>query len=125
MSTENELFVSEIDAHLRALRCADNQAAAIAWMKTAYQLLERAADDLKRPRVFAVHSCIGTAPTFMLTPPKRLELVQPGWSQPPRGFFDPQVKTVVYSQPKAWTRADTIRLERSNALARSKQACAA
>jgi hypothetical protein len=116
--TEQEHLAAEIDAHLRTLRMANTQATAIEWMKTAYNLLAKAADDLKRPRVFSVPGHFG-APTFMLTPPRPLELPK---SDPvnPLGFFDPRVKTVVYgdkySNTRAWTRADTRRLERENAL---------
>lgn len=113
--TDQEHFAAEIDAHLRTLRNADTQASAIAWMKTAYQLLERAADDMKRPRVFAVPGHFG-APTFMLKPPEPLVLPKPGLKMLAPGFFDPRTKTVVYgnryANTRAWTRADTRRLER-------------
>lgn len=116
--TEQEHLAAEIEAHLRTLRAANTQASAIVWMKAAYQLMERAADDLKRPRVFAVPGSYGV-PTFMLTPPSALQLPMPGMRKPPPGFFDPRVKTVVYgdkySNTRAWTRADTRRLERENA----------
>lgn len=121
--TEQEHLATEIEAHLRTLREASTQASAIMWMKTAYQLMERAADDLKRPRIFAVPGSYGV-PTFMLTPPKELQLPMPGIRKPPLGFFDPRVKTVVYgdkySNSRAWTRADTRRLERENASKASK-----
>ena len=121
--TEQEHLATEIEAHLRTLREASTQASAIMWMKTAYQLMERAADDLKRPRIFAVPGSYGV-PTFMLTPPKELQLPMPGIRKPPLGFFDPRVKTVVYgdkySNSRAWTRADTRRLGRENASKESK-----
>lgn len=121
--TEQEHLATEIEAHLRTLREASTQASAIMWMKTAYQLMKRAADDLKRPRIFAVPGSYGV-PTFMLTPPKELQLPMPGIRKPPLGFFDPRVKTVVYgdkySNSRAWTRADTRRLERENASKASK-----
>ena len=116
--TEQEHLAAEIEAHLRTLRAANTQASAIMWMKEAYQLMERAADDLKRPRVFAVPGSYGV-PTFMLTPPSALQLPMPGMRKPPLGFFDHRVKTVVYgdryNNDRAWTRADTRRLERENA----------
>ena len=116
---EQEHLAAEIEAHLRTLRSAGTQASAIVWMKTAYQLMERAADDLKRPRVFAVPGSYGV-PTFMLTPPKSLQLPMPGMRNPPPPFFGPRAKTVVYgdkySNTRAWTRADTRRLERDNAI---------
>ena len=116
--TEQEHLAVEIDAHLRTLRAASTQASAIVWMKVAYLLMERAADDLKRPRVFAVPGSYGV-PTFMLTPPRSIQLPMPGMRNPP-GFFDPKVKTIVYgekySNTRAWTRADTRKLERENEL---------
>lgn len=116
--TDQEHLAAEIETHLRVLRTANTQASAIAWMKAAYQLMERAADDLKRPRVFAVPGSYGVT-TFMLTPPREMQLPMPGLRKPPLGFFDPRVKTVVYGEKynntRAWTRADTRRLERENA----------
>jgi hypothetical protein len=115
--TDQEHLAAEIDAHLRTLRSANTQATAVEWMKDAYNLMARAADDLKRPRVFSVPGHFGV-PTFMLTPPKALVL-PPHQPVKPLGFFDPRVKTVVYgdkySNTRAWTRADTRRLERQNA----------
>ena len=117
--TEQEHLAVEIESHLRTLRAASTQASAIVWMKAAYLLMERAADDLKRPRVFSVPGSYGV-PTFMLTPPTSLQLPMPGMRNPPLGFFDPKVKTIVYgdkySSTRAWTRADTLRIERDNAL---------
>ena len=117
--TEQEYLAVEIEAHLRTLRAASTQVSAVVWMTKAYLLMERAADDLKRPRIFAVPGSYGV-PTFMLTPPCSIQLPMPGMRNPPPGFFDPKVKTIVYgdkySNTRAWTRADTRKLERDNAL---------
>lgn len=112
--SEHAELAAEIDAHLRTLRMADTQATAVAWMKRAHELLGRAASELERPRVFSVPGHFG-APTFMLTPPKPTVLVPPGRTNPPIWF---RGQTVVYSENhhRAWTRADTRRLEREIAL---------
>ena len=119
--TDSEQLAAQIDVHLRTLRSANSESAAIAWMKAAYLLLERCSDDLRRPRVFSVPGHFG-APTFMLTPPRPLELPKHDPVKP-LGFFDPRVQTVVYgnkySNVRAWTRADTLRLERDNAKKRA------
>lgn len=114
---ENQDLVDAIDAHLRLLRHADTQQLAIAWMKQAHQLLTMCAGELERPKVFAVPGHFG-APTFTLTPPSGLVLPKPGFKASPPVWF--KGETVVYAQrTKAWTRKDTLRLERESA--RKKQ----
>jgi len=111
---------ADIEKALKTLRQADNQAAAVAWMTNAYKLLEaclEAQDELRfvfapeRPKLEIVQ-----------TVPKSLAHVVP------RGDYTNtrhKLETVVYPSiylppglkplPKAWTREDTLRLERAAA----------
>lgn len=123
MESTPELQV-EIDGHLRKLRAADTQAAAIAWMKKAYLLLEECQQQLKdRPAQVVKERLV-----FVPDRPK-LEIVSElprgllARTRPPLTWFNGE--TVVYPavpmppakpqprpEPKAWTHKDTLRLER-------------
>jgi hypothetical protein len=117
---DREELVANLDAHMRMLRHADTQATAVAWMKTAHELLRRCANELDRPHIYSVPGHFG-APTFMLAPPKPLVLPAPGFRKAGPVWLNGA--TVVYNDsrtaapPKnsrAWTRKDTLRLERDN-----------
>lgn len=114
----------EIDRHLRGLRAADTQATAIAWMKKAYTLLEECQKRLRdRPEQIVRERLV------MVPERPKLEIVQSvptlaHLRKPQPVWFDG--RTVVYppvpmppqkpqpaAMPRAWTRKDTLRLERS------------
>lgn len=113
---EAEALANEIDAHCLALiRGNGTQAAAIAWMTKAYNLLEQCSKDMRRSRVFAVHTGFGCA-TYTLERPAGLVIPK----KAPEGFFDPhpiwmEGKTVQYgdryqNRNVPWTQADTRKL---------------
>lgn len=102
----------QLDAHMRKLRGADTQATAVAWMTTAYRLMERCIEELKDRPAQVVHERL----VFVPERPK-LEIVQsiprkPRYVEPtvvyPELFLHPGLKPA----PKAWTRKDTLALER-------------
>lgn len=108
----------KIDGHLRALRKADSQATAVAWMTQAYKLFERCLVEIDNPE---------PEPRLIFMPPRIIEVVL----EIPKYIVDGKVKTfarpketwwnaktVVYPEtpipppkPKPWTHRDTIRLE--------------
>ncbi len=96
----NDELVSAIDEHLKKLREAATQPLAIAWMKQAYELLRMCANELEKPKVITFAS------------PESKILPASGFKSPPPIWF--QGKTVVYKQPKAWTRKDTDKLVKAN-----------
>lgn len=117
----NQQLKADIEASLKSLRSADNQAAAVAWMTRAYQLLEACLEEFDDHRI-----------VFSAERP-RLEIVS---SIPPNLLAHrrkhphytesrPDNRTVVYPEvivpaglkplPKPWTREDTRRLERAAA----------
>ena len=111
-----------IAEHRKQLRACDTQKTAVAWMARAHELMG-----------FCMDRLAGADKVPLIIQPQRPQLVvassmreaarvvggpdgQPKW-------FDPRVKTVVYPvrpdpqpgsmlAPKAWTHADTLRLER-------------
>ena len=111
MNTE---LADELEVHLRLLRRANTEATAIEWMKRAYVLMERAADEMKRPRIFSIPGHFG-APTFAVdVEPYRKILPAHGRARP---LVWTEGETVVYgdkyaNKRTAWTRADTLQLER-------------
>lgn len=109
-----------ISHRLKSLRACDTQATAVAWMAGAYQLMEAALEHLKE-------QAAPQPPVRLVFVPERpkLEVVQSvplsvvRWRigmQPldraptvvyPKSFLHPGLKPA----PKAWTHADTLRLE--------------
>ena len=117
---DRELLALEIDKHLLSLlRSNGTQAHAIAWMKSAYNLLEACQKDLRRPVVCSVHNGFGTG-IYTVDEPKRLVLPPGGLNKavPPIWF---EGTTVTYGdkfQDRAgvpWTRKDTARLVKQKA----------
>jgi hypothetical protein len=126
--TKNRLL-SEMDALMRSLRKCDTQAAAIDWMTRAYNAMDgatRLIADMER--MVREESSQQRGLIFQIAPPT-LEIVQ---SIPPviahrhvegkkPNYTTHSGQTVVYPDfflhpglkpaPRAWTRADTLRLE--------------
>lgn len=109
---EREQLITEIESKLRGLRSCDTQATAVKWMADSYKLMEECIAHLKeQPKPSVIY----------LPPPKTIEVVQ----RIPRDFIlhPAPVSTVVYPEqflhpglklpPKAWTHADTLKLERA------------
>lgn len=115
---DRDELVSEIEKKLKTLRSCDTQASAIAWMKGAYSLMESCLEELKDRPATVVHEKL----VFV---PERPKLVIahtiPKGKIPHYVDSRPENKTVIYPEvflppglkplPKAWTRADTLRLE--------------
>lgn len=117
---EREHLAVEIDKHLLSLlRSNGTQAHAVAWMKTAYNLLEACQKDLRRKVIYSVHNGYGTG-IYTVDQPKKLILPPGGLNKavPPIWF---EGKTVPYGdkfQNRAgvpWTRKDTERMIKAKA----------
>lgn len=109
---------TKIETHLKALRKADSQAAAVAWMTAAYKLFEQCVAEIDRPEA---------ATRLVFMPPQIIEVIR----EIPKYIVEGKVKTferpretwwnaktVVYPeapmpvrQPRPWTHRDTVRLE--------------
>jgi len=113
-------LIAGIEAKLRGLRSCDTQATAVAWMASAYKLMEECLLHLKDkpPEVMREQ--------LVIMPERpRLQIVQqlPSRVIANRAAWPGPTPTVVYPEvtlhpglkplPKPWTRADTLRLERS------------
>lgn len=87
----NSPLTDRLDSHLKTLRKADTQAQAIAWMTQAYKLMEEAIRALReKPEQSTVERIV---------------------------YVESAMLPVVHHCPapptaKAWTRADTLRLEK-------------
>ncbi len=113
----------DIVAALKTLRQADSQAAAVAWMTRAYQLLEACLEDLDDDRrlVFAAER-----PRLEVVQSIPVGLTARRQKNPFYADQRPENRTVVYPEvivpvglkplPKPWTREDTRRLERAAAV---------
>ena len=108
---DTDALKAELDHLMRDLRHCNTQPTAVAWMKRAYLAMEECHKYIDRPKVFAIPGSFGV-PTFVLAPPKSLELPRGGMK--PRGPVWFEGKTTVYDQNffKAFTRVDTRRLEK-------------
>lgn len=126
--TDREKVMAEMDALMRSLRQCDTQATAVAWMTRAYNAMDgamRAISDLER--MVREEESEKRGLIFQIAPPK-LEIVQTVPSviahrvtSGKRPDYKHNGQTVVYPDfflhpglkppPKAWTRADTLRLE--------------
>lgn len=114
-----------IEAKLRGLRSCDTQATAVAWMSGAYKLMEECLlhlGDLPAPNERIVTRerlvFVPERPSLQVVQNIPAEVVQrrhPGWPGKaptvvyPDVFLHPGLKPA----PKAWTHADTLRLERA------------
>lgn len=115
---ERDELVQEIEKKLKTLRSCDTQASAVAWMKDAYSLMEACLEELKyrpetmvheklvfvpeRPKLVIAHNIPkGRVPHYVDSRPENKTIVYP------EVFLPPGLKPI----PKAWTRADTLRLE--------------
>lgn len=116
----HEELIDGIQCKLRSLRSCDTQATAVAWMTDAYKLMEAALEHLKeqaapqppvrlvfvpeRPKLDVVQSVPLSVVRWRLG-------LQPLDRAPtvvyPQAFLHPGLKPA----PKAWTHADTLRLE--------------
>ena len=117
---EDELTL-EIGALLRGLRSCDSQPTAVAWMTRAYKAMERCLSHLEKPAQGVVFlptrpklEVVQSLPKFDLEQAKarRYELQQRSISQIvvyPETFLHRGLKVT----PRAWTREDTLRLERA------------
>jgi hypothetical protein len=111
-------LVEEIGKKLKTLRACDTQASAVEWMKGAYSLMEACLEELKdrpatvvrerlvfvpeKPKLVIAHSIPkGKVPHYVDSRPENKTVVYP------EVFLPPGLKPI----PKAWTRADTLRLE--------------
>lgn len=111
-------LVSEIERKLKTLRTCDTQASAVEWMKGSYALMEACLEELKdrpatvvheklvfvpeRPKLVIAHTIPkGRVPHYVDSRPENKTVVYP------EVFLHPGLKPI----PKAWTRADTLRLE--------------
>lgn len=126
---DKERLLAEMDSLMRSLRQCDTQATAIAWMTRAYNAMDgatRLVKDLER--MVREEASEKRGLIFQIAPPK-LEIVQtipkviahrvpdgkaPNYTRStgetvvyPEFFMHPGLKP----QPRAWTRADTLRLE--------------
>lgn len=110
-----EELANMIDAHCRALlKSPGTQKHAIQWMKTAFNLLEECAKDLRRPRIFATHSGFGCA-TYSVQRPVALDLRKlENWNAAPPPVWVGGT-TVPYgdkyqNRNQPWTQSDTRKL---------------
>ncbi len=110
-----EQLANLIDAHCQALlKSPGTQQHAIQWMKTAFNLLETCARDLRQPRIFVTHTGFGCAVYSVQRPSHDIPRTAP------EGFFDPHPiwvtgTTVPYgdkyqNRNQPWTQADTRKL---------------
>ena len=111
----------EIGSLLRCLRSCDSQTTAVAWMTRAYTAMERCLPHLETPAQAVVFlptrpklEVVQSIPKFDLEQAKarRFELQQRSISQTvvyPETFLHRGLKVT----PRAWTREDTLRLERA------------
>ncbi len=109
-----------IDKALKTLRQCDTQATAVKWMADAYKLMEACLPYLepprdasgsvvftfKRPEIVIAHAM----PKARVFPPKAPNIWANGQTVVyPEAFLHPGLKPA----PRAWTHADTLRLERA------------
>ena len=111
--------------HRKALRTCDTQKAAVAWMARAHELMGVCMDRLSKAEEPAPTIIVPQERPRLVVVSNMQEAVRPVPSGQ-AGFFDSRVKTFVYPvrpdpprgsvlAPKAWTHADTLRLERESA----------
>lgn len=111
---EAEALANEIDAHCMALlRGRDSKERGVSWMTKAFNLLEKCSKDLRRPRVFAVHTGFGCAVYTLERPSQTIPKTAPN------GFHDRRIwvqgTTVQYgdrfqNRNVPWTQSDTRKL---------------
>ena len=119
---EQDKLTTEINSLLRGLRSCDTQATAVAWMARAYKAMEQSLQHVRqeeqqsvvfmpeRPKLEIVQA----VPKFYATyiGGRRVDLKKRSSNETvvyPSVFLPPGLKPL----PKAWTREDTLRLERA------------
>lgn len=130
--TDKEALCADIEQLLRTLRQCDTQPTAVAWMRKAYTAMERSLEHLSLPeRANTVERLVFVPAAPMIevvqsisgfdikeAEQKRRRLQERSHANTvvyPEVFLPPGLKPL----PKAWTRSDTLRLERA---AKSKSA---
>lgn len=103
--TDNEQeLVESIKGLLPKMRLCNDKTEAVAWMASAYDLLNRCAREFERPVVHGV----APPPRSVIILPEQPKIIA-HVAKPLPVWFNGQ--TVVYPQ-KAWTHKDTLRMER-------------
>lgn len=117
-------LIAGIESKLRGLRSCDTQATAVAWMSDAYRLMEACLKEFEGRPERLVHVVreklvyVPAKPTLQIAQNIQEAVVArhpaawPGKTPTvvyPEVFLHPGLKPA----PKAWTHADTVRLERA------------